>query len=150
DDALEAWGMPMGPFRVLDLVGNDVPARGRREQQNTDPAWDLANRVADEGWLGRKTGAGWYRDEAGGESVPNPDVLALLAENNSVPSHAEIVERCLGALINEAARTVSDGTAARPEDIDTVLVRGYGFPATAGGPWWYHANIRGWQRTVAA
>jgi 3-hydroxyacyl-CoA dehydrogenase len=49
----------------------------------------------------------------------------------------QIVERCLLALINEAAHILEEGIAQRPSDIDLVYINGYGFPAHRGGPLFY-------------
>lgn len=143
DAALEAWGMAMGPFRVLDVIGNDVVRLTRVARGETDPVWDLADRIAEDGLLGRKTGAGWYRYD--GDAVePNPDVLAILPTPDRAPiDDADIVDRCLLAMVVEAERVLTDGVAASTADVDTVLVHGYGFPAARGGPWFWAAQ-RSW------
>src|SRR5581483_3822215 len=58
---------------------------------------------------------------------------------------AEIVERCIYALINEGARVLEEGTAARAVDIDVIYLNGYGFPAYRGGPMHY-ADATGLKR----
>jgi 3-hydroxyacyl-CoA dehydrogenase len=50
---------------------------------------------------------------------------------------AEIVDRLVYALVNEGARILEEGIAARSSDIDVVYLTGYGFPATRGGPMFY-------------
>jgi 3-hydroxyacyl-CoA dehydrogenase len=57
------------------------------------------------------------------------------------------VERCIFALVNEGARILSDGIAARSSDIDLVYVNGYGFPKHRGGPMFY-ADTVGLQNVV--
>ena len=52
-----------------------------------------------------------------------------------------IVEHLLMPLINEGARILTEGTAARPGDIDVIWVNGYGFPAWRGGPMFYADNL---------
>ena len=54
-------------------------------------------------------------------------------------SDAEILERCLYAMINEGARLLADGIVPRPQEIDVIWVHGFGFPAYRGGPM-YHAD----------
>jgi 3-hydroxyacyl-CoA dehydrogenase len=146
DAALEAWGMAMGPFRVLDIVGNDVPRAARAARGETDPAWAIPDLLAESGDLGRKTGAGWYR-YSGKDPEPNPRALALLPPESTVPDD-EIASRCIDAMVAEAARVLGDGIAADPRDIDTVLVHGYGFPARRGGPW-FAAAESGWPVVAA-
>jgi 3-hydroxyacyl-CoA dehydrogenase len=133
DAALEAWGMAMGPFKVLDLVGNDVTAAARRERGDTDPAWHMADTLVAKGWYGRKSGLGWYRYEDGVR--PNDGIRELLPVSfTESVADDEIVDRCILAIVNEAARVLADGIASDPRDVDTVLVKGYGFPADRGGP----------------
>jgi 3-hydroxyacyl-CoA dehydrogenase len=101
-----------------------------------------ADRLCEIGRFGRKTGAGWYRyGEDGRTPMPDPDVhdviddLSAAAGVNRRPIHAaEICERAMAAIVNEASMILRDGTAAQPADIDLVMVNGYGFPAAKGGP----------------
>jgi len=144
DRVLEAWGMAMGPFRALDLVGNDIPAHARAAAGSTDPAFAIADDLAARGWLGRKTGTGWYSYE-GAIVVPNAD---LVIEVTQPPvDDEELVRRCVFALVREAATVVEVGVAASGADVDTVMVNGYGFPAHRGGPWFY-AEQYGWDRVL--
>jgi 3-hydroxyacyl-CoA dehydrogenase len=148
DSALQNFGMAMGPFRVGDLAGLDISWALRKRRTAEHPDRDFSN-VADllceAGRFGQKTGAGWYRYEAGSRSpIPDPGVLELADEfrrqRGIVPRKVgaeEIVERCIYALVNEGARIVEDGTAQRSSDIDIVYLNGYGFPAFRGGPMFY-------------
>src|SRR6185437_1740174 len=54
---------------------------------------------------------------------------------------AEIVDRCTYALVNEGARILEEGYAARAVDIDIIYINGYGFPAHRGGPMWYADTV---------
>jgi 3-hydroxyacyl-CoA dehydrogenase len=148
DRALEAWGMAMGPFRVSDLAGNDIgwAVRKRRYVERPDMVISrVADRLCEAGRFGQKTGAGWYRYEPGGrEAIPDPAVdemiAAYRADRGVSPraiDDAEIVERCIYALVNEGARIVEEGIAARASDVDTVYLAGYGFPRHRGGPLMY-------------
>jgi 3-hydroxyacyl-CoA dehydrogenase len=146
DAALEAWGMAMGPFRVLDLVGNDVPFRARQGRP-ADPAWDVADTLVAYGWLGRKTGIGWY-DYTTDTPTPNEQLLKLLPPAATGIDPDEIVARCILAMVNEAAGVIADGIASTPADVDTALVNGYGFPARRGGPWFW-AELTGFDAATA-
>jgi 3-hydroxyacyl-CoA dehydrogenase len=110
------------------------------------------------GRLGRKTGAGWYRYEEGRKTA-DPAVVALVekarAERGALAhplSRDEIQDRALAAIVNEALLVLEDGIAARPSDIDLVLVNGYGFPRHLGGPlFWAARQDRGLlERSLAA
>lgn len=136
--------MAMGPFRVLDIVGNDVTRLAREARADTDPAWTISDQLAAEGWLGRKTGSGWYLYD-GPKPTPNPAVTELLPAETGISN--DIVERCILAIVTEAARVIDAGVARGGADVDTVMVNGYGFPAAKGGPWFW-ARERGWD-TIA-
>src|SRR6185312_11394154 len=56
-------------------------------------------------------------------------------------SDEEILERCLYAMINEAAKILGEGAAARPGDIDVIWTSGFGFPSYLGGPMFYADQI---------
>ncbi|OYU98473.1 MAG: 3-hydroxyacyl-CoA dehydrogenase [Burkholderiales bacterium PBB5] len=160
DKAMEGFGMAMGPFRVGDLAGLDIgwATRKRRAAQAGVPlAPSVANRLCEAGRFGQKTGAGWYRYEAGNRSPINDPVVAEMiaahrAELGITPrafGDAEVVERCLYALVNEGARILEEGIAARASDIDIVYLNGYGFPLHRGGPMLY-ADIVGLPNVLRA
>jgi 3-hydroxyacyl-CoA dehydrogenase len=152
DKALEDFGMAMGPFRMSDLAGLDIGWAARKRRRAEFPDRDLSN-VADQlceaGRFGQKTGAGFYRYEAGSRSaIPDPAVTAIIEEyrkQRGITPHKvgndEIVERCIYALINEGARIVEDGIAQRSSDIDIVYLNGYGFPPWRGGPMFYADQV---------
>jgi 3-hydroxyacyl-CoA dehydrogenase len=148
DAALQDFGMAMGPFRVGDLAGLDIGWALRKRRSAEFPDRDFSNVsdvLCEQGRFGQKTGAGWYRYEAGSRHpIPDPKVTAIIEEyrrrKGITPrkvSSQEIVERCVYALINEGARILEDGIAQRASDIDLVYLNGYGFPAFRGGPMFF-------------
>ena len=152
DAALQNFGMAMGPFRMADLAGLDIGWAIRKRRAAEFPNEDFSN-VADilceAGRFGQKTGSGFYRYEAGTRvGVPDPAVTAIIERYRetqgvvprAIPD-AEIVERCIYALINEGARTVDEGIAQRSSDVDLVYLNGYGFPAYRGGPMFYGDSV---------
>jgi 3-hydroxyacyl-CoA dehydrogenase len=155
DDALEEFGMAMGPFRMGDLAGNDIGWLIRKgiRGEHPDFQWPTATRLADHlcelGRFGQKTRSGWYRYEVGGRAaIHDPAVDALVdahrKEHGIVPrkfSSSEIVQRCIFALVNEGARILEEGIAQRASDIDIVYAFGYGFPLTRGGPMLYADSL---------
>jgi 3-hydroxyacyl-CoA dehydrogenase len=145
DRALEKFGMVMGPFRVADLAGNDIGWAIRKRRYAEFPGekkWPIADRICEMGRFGQKTGAGWYRYEPGRrDAIPDPvvdEVIAKVRKESGVTPRKigdeEIVERCVYALVNEGARILEEGIAARASDIDMVYLTGYGFPLFRGGP----------------
>jgi 3-hydroxyacyl-CoA dehydrogenase len=152
DAALQDFGMALGPLATGDLSGLDVGWRIRKEFRHLDPPGLrelLADRLAEMGRYGQKTGAGWYRYEPGNRSpLPDPDVARVIAEHAAASGvrrrdvgNEEIVERTVYALVNEGARILEEGIALRAGDIDIAYVYGYGFPAHRGGPMWYADTV---------
>ncbi|MDA0996703.1 MAG: 3-hydroxyacyl-CoA dehydrogenase NAD-binding domain-containing protein [Proteobacteria bacterium] len=146
DTAMQGFGFALGCLAVGDISGLDVARRVRQGQiatgdiNPTDPYPVIADRICDEGWLGRKTGRGWYRYE-NSERTPDPEVSALIQKvaaelgiGRRQISAEEIQDRCIFALINEGARLLGNGVAGSPDDIDVIWRFGYGFPEAKGGP----------------
>ena len=153
DEALQEFGMAMGPNAVGDLAGLDIGFHARREWTGKpdDPRfYRVSDALAELGRFGQKTGRGFYRyDGAGGERRPDPEVRELIrAEAASLGvkqrtvADSEIVDRCILALVNEGARILEEGIAANPADIDVIWCNGYGFPRHRGGPM-FHADVIG-------
>ncbi|MEL7117234.1 MAG: 3-hydroxyacyl-CoA dehydrogenase NAD-binding domain-containing protein [Pseudomonadota bacterium] len=150
DAALTSFGFAMGPFAVLDLAGLDIGWAARKRRAPTRPAEEryveIADRICEAGWFGRKAGRGYHLyGEATGE---NPEVLDIIEDerrkNGIIPrgfSAEEIVARYMTAMICEAARIIEDGTALRPIDVDAVKLFGYGFPRHHGGPLHYADHL---------
>jgi len=152
DRTIETFGFAMGPFRVGDLVGHDVSLAIRRHRRAARPSYvnsTLADKLCALGRLGQKTGGGWYDyPEGPRRPVPSPAADRLIAEHRTelgiAPrelSEAEIVDRLVYALVNEGARILEEGIAARASDIDVVYLTGYGFPRARGGPMFYADEI---------
>jgi 3-hydroxyacyl-CoA dehydrogenase len=160
DGALEKFGMAMGPFRMSDLAGLDIgwAIRKRRYVEKPDvPYSRVADRLCEQGRFGQKTGAGWYRYAPGKrDALPDPEVDRIIdayrAERGVKPrriGEEEIVGRCIYALVNEGARILEEGIAARASDIDLVYLAGYGFPPWRGGPM-LHADMTGLYNVMRA
>ena len=159
DHAMEEFGMAMGPFRVGDLVGHDVSLAIRQRRRAERPGYlcsTLPDKLCRLGRLGQKTGGGWYDyPEGPRRPVPSPAVEELIASHRTEigvsprpMDDGEIVDRLVYALVNEGARLLDEGVAARAGDIDVVYLAGYGFPRLRGGPM-FHAERVGWDRVVA-
>ena len=160
DGALQKFGMAMGPFRMGDLAGLDIgwATRKRKASEAGLPMTPVvADKLCEAGRFGQKTGAGWYRYEAG-KRDPIPDAVteALITEYRAAHgikarkiSDAEVIERCIFALVNEGARILQEGIAARASDIDIAYLNGYGFPLHRGGPMLY-ADLAGLPNVVRA
>jgi 3-hydroxyacyl-CoA dehydrogenase len=145
DDAMRGFGMAMGPYEAQDLSGLDIAYANRKRQNLKDRAGIRYVPIADTlvedlKRLGRKTGAGWYDYDAAGKPVES-DVVAHVIYRASdaagitrvARACEEIAQRAVLAMIMEAIRILEEGTAARPQDIDLVMIHGYGFPRWRGG-----------------
>jgi 3-hydroxyacyl-CoA dehydrogenase len=151
DAAMRGFGMPMGPFEVLDLAGLDV---GTSMRAACDPAdyeprgHAVHDALTGEGKLGRKSGEGFYRYEGRERTASaRPAELAeRLAAAHGVErrelSGDEIVDRCALAISLEGFRLLAEGIALREGDVDAVLLHGYGYPRARGRPLFY-ARERG-------
>jgi 3-hydroxyacyl-CoA dehydrogenase len=148
DGAAEAFGFAMGPFRMSDLAGNDISwhvrQRRRQEKPGSQPS-GIADDLCELARFGQKTQAGWY-DYKPGDRTAHPskvvdDLVAVHRKRIGVTprriDRQEIVDRLVYALVNEGARIVEEGIAARASDIDVVYLTGYGFPVWRGGPMFY-------------
>jgi 3-hydroxyacyl-CoA dehydrogenase len=146
DEAIRAFGFPMGPLQTNDMSGLDV---GYAIRKRRGTKFHIADAIVEAGRLGQKTGAGYYRYEPGSRTpIPDPEttrviesVSASLGLRRREIPRKEMVERMIFALINEGARIVEEGIAARPSDVDVVWVYGYGFPRWRGGPLAYADEI---------
>jgi 3-hydroxyacyl-CoA dehydrogenase / enoyl-CoA hydratase / 3-hydroxybutyryl-CoA epimerase len=141
DEALLGFGMPMGPFRLLDEVGLDIArhAGGTMHEAFGERFAPAPALMALEGTerLGRKNEKGFYVYEKGREKHPDPSVYEELApvigaERREVGA-ADIRDRCILPMINEAARILEDGIARSAGDVDLAMITGTGFPPFRGG-----------------
>ena len=151
DQALESFGLNMGPFRMMDLVGLDLGWRARKLSGKESPLHaKIGDELCEQNRYGQKSGAGYY-NYSEGSRAPNPapeneaTYEKISSENGFTRrdiTDEEIVDRCILALINEGADILSEGVAQRAADIDVVYINGYGFPIWRGGPM-HHANTLG-------
>ncbi len=160
DRALVDFGYPMGPYAVSDLAGLDIGFATRERKAADRHPRDRVPTYADElyrmGRLGQKTGRGYYvyadGDRKGAE---DPELESIVSDARKAAgitprdfTDEEIVRRYMAAMIDEAARTVDEGIARRPLDVDVTFLYGYGFPRHRGGPMHY-ADRYGLEKVVA-
>lgn len=151
DRALVRFGFPVGPITLMDEVGLDVSGKVGKVMaasfgERMMPA-DGVRRVVESGRTGRKGRSGFYRYDAGSKKGGvDPSAYALL--RGEAPPHAtshsdagipadEMVDRCVLAMVNEAARCLEEGILRSPRDGDIGAVFGLGFPPFRGGPFRY-------------
>ena len=164
DAALAAFGFAMGPFAVADLAGLDIGHAVRQRlaaeaaaRGTPPPRNPVADRLVERGRLGQKTGSGFFRYRPGDRTPrPDPEVAGIVLEESRAAGFErrrigapEIVERCVLALVDEGARILAEGIAAREGDLDVVWTLGYGFPRERGGPMHWARRTLGLERAAA-
>lgn len=139
DKAFLDFGFPMGPFQMGDLAGLDI---GWRTRKALGTSAVIGDALCEQGRFGQKTGSGYYNYPKGArQGEVDPEVTRLIedkarelgVERREI-SAQEIIERTLYPMVNEGAKILAEGIAARASDIDIVWVYGYGFPVGKGGP----------------
>ncbi|MEX2444124.1 MAG: 3-hydroxyacyl-CoA dehydrogenase NAD-binding domain-containing protein [Alkalispirochaeta sp.] len=158
DELFTTFGMPMGPYTLLDEVGIDVGFHVAKtlyhafgERMATAPALDSIK--DDSNLLGKKAGAGFYTYTRGKKQGPNPrmkealrDALAGRAGGGSQPESAgarpaatgrptdrDIFDRAMLNMVNEAAYALEEDVVGSAEELDLAMIMGTGFPPFRGG-----------------
>ena len=149
------FGFPVGPVTLLDEVGLDVAlkvaevmlaAYGDRLTRSPGPG---VAALVKAGRLGRKSGRGFYIYQGGKKRAVDESVYGLLGVHpNGGPRPAEILQRLVLGMVNEAAQAVGEGVVRSPRDGDIGAIFGFGFPPFRGGPLRY-ADDLGADRLVA-
>lgn len=139
DAAMLAFGMPMGPLRLLDEIGLDVAVHVGRFFEATFPDRvqlpKTIEQLAEAGRLGKKSGTGFYRYEGKRDPLPHPDMGQYARSNRLAHLQREALqERLLALIVNEAARCLDEGVVDSPADVDLAMVFGTGFAPFHGGP----------------
>jgi 3-hydroxyacyl-CoA dehydrogenase/enoyl-CoA hydratase/3-hydroxybutyryl-CoA epimerase len=156
DKTMRRFGMPMGPFELLDQVGLDVaayvgqavqPVFGERlgASSGLQEMAKTFERMREKGWLGQKSGQGFYRYQRKAKKVHRGAVDLLPSDTNSdagrllqsLPPAAQMREardRMVLLMVNEANACLAEGLAADADMIDLAMVMGTGWAPHRGGP----------------
>lgn len=143
DKAALEFGMPMGPVELADTVGLDVclsVAKKLADSLGYALPEHLAAKVST-GQLGKKTGQGFYRYHKDGTKIG-------AAVKTGFARQAEMTDRLLLTLLNEAVRCLRENIVADEDLLDAGMIFGAGFAPFRGGPIQY-AHDRGCQAIVA-
>jgi 3-hydroxyacyl-CoA dehydrogenase/enoyl-CoA hydratase/3-hydroxybutyryl-CoA epimerase len=139
DRCMLSFGMPAGPFALLDQAGLDSASRLAAAQhaalgKRAAEAGSLLEAMVAEGRLGRRTGRGFYRYRNGKPTVPDRTVYDLAGgpAPREVPAET-LQERMVLAMVNEAALCLEENVVRAPRSVDVAMVLGAGFPAFRGG-----------------
>ena len=145
DEAMKRWGMPMGPFELMDQIGLDVSVAvlnslGSQFKQRLPQDIDMS-KVLDSGWLGRKSGKGFYNYGQGKKATPtvNSAMMKLLPTEGgvggceSLMSEVAIQWRLVLPMINECAWLLTDEIVESTDVVDLGMVMGTGLAPFRGG-----------------
>lgn len=147
DKAMKSLGMPVGPVTLIDEVGFDVAAHVTEtmvadatmgvRMAGADPA--KQNRFVEMGWLGKKSGKGFFEyDKKGKRGGFNQEAIALIKaevmQRDAKLTPEQIQDRMLARFINETALCLQEGIIESPVDGDMGAVFGIGFLPFMGGP----------------
>ncbi len=137
DGRMRRFGMPMGPLELLDQIGLDVAAHIQKTMlplmgERYGEALPDFGKWRDKGWLGQKSGVGFYR-YTGKPKRPHAEIVGdLTPESASVKDR--LIDRLVLSMVNEAASCISEGLACGADAIDLALVLGAGWAPHRGGP----------------
>ena len=153
DNAIRAFGMPMGPFRLGDLVGHDVGVHVGQNFIDDFPSRvyesNLIPGLMKSGRMGEKSGKGFYVYDAKRAATPDPEGIAALLNASRAAASGwfkrstsgellamtadDIAEMIFFPVVNEACRCLAEGVVVRASDLDVASILGMGFPPFRGG-----------------
>lgn len=126
-------GFRMGPFELMDFIGNDVNYQVTLSvfeafyyDARYKPAI-LQKRLVEAGFLGRKAGRGYYAYNAAGQKELSQPLSSGIIVSGEAQPNQEVFERILCMLINEAAEALHLGIASR-DDLDMAITKGVNYP----------------------
>jgi 3-hydroxyacyl-CoA dehydrogenase/enoyl-CoA hydratase/3-hydroxybutyryl-CoA epimerase len=132
------FGMPMGPLRLIDEVGLDIAEHVAKELasriKHLAPLNETLGKMIAKGWLGRKSGKGFYEHSSGGDAKINAALGDLHPDEPTTVNEGDLRDRLVLSMVNEAARTVEEKIVDSPEDVDFGMIMGTGWAPFRGGP----------------
>ena len=126
DQALVAFGMPMGPIELCDQVGLDVCLNAGEVIGISEEAAQTLRSMIESGKLGRKSGSGFYEWDGN---------KAIRARGEYDPAKLDgIASGLLTPLVGECRSAIAEGVVENADMADAACIFGIGFPAFRGGP----------------
>ncbi|OEL15446.1 Glyoxysomal fatty acid beta-oxidation multifunctional protein MFP-a [Dichanthelium oligosanthes] len=156
DRSCTKFGMPMGPFRLADLVGFGVAvATGMQYLENfPERVYKsmLLPLMMEDNRAGEATQKGFYKYEGKRKATPDPEIMKYIEKSRSISgvtldpellklSEKDIVEMVFFPVINEACRVLDEGIAVKASDLDIASIFGMGFPPYRGGVMYWADSI---------
>jgi 3-hydroxyacyl-CoA dehydrogenase/enoyl-CoA hydratase/3-hydroxybutyryl-CoA epimerase len=137
DEAMLDFGMPMGPLRLIDEIGVDVAFDVATDLAKHFPARlrvpAVLGRLMESGWLGKKSGRGFYVH--GKNATPNPALVGPWRKASATGElTGDFAMQLALLMVAESARCLEEKIAENADDIDFAMVMGTGFAPFRGGP----------------
>jgi 3-hydroxyacyl-CoA dehydrogenase/enoyl-CoA hydratase/3-hydroxybutyryl-CoA epimerase len=156
DAALEAFGMPVGPIKLMDEVGIDVGAHIvvtlNEAFGDRIPLIEGVEKVIDDDRKGKKNGRGFYDygEKSKGKRVDESiyQIMGVSNHGRKEISRQDIIDRIMLCMLNEAAYCLGEGILRSARDGDIGAIFGLGFPPFLGGPF-RHMDSLGAENVVA-
>ncbi|KAL3531489.1 hypothetical protein ACH5RR_010811 [Cinchona calisaya] len=148
DQAMTRFGMQLGPFRMVDLLGLRVTAAIAAHFVENFPDRSYKSRLIqvmeEDNREGEPNHRGFYVYNDNYKASPDPEVMKLIDSARNISnvsinskldnlSEGDIAEMVLLPVLNEACRITGEGIAYKASDLDVASVLGMGFPAYRGG-----------------
>ncbi|TVQ81334.1 MAG: fatty oxidation complex subunit alpha [Bradymonadales bacterium] len=136
DKAATRFGMPMGPFRLLDEIGLDTAAKVADTIASAFPhmkVLPLIHELAKKGYLGKKNGKGFYEYDAKGKSKGVRSDFSTAPQDPSAATDSLIQDRLILPMLTEASMALEEGVVETIQEVDFGLIYGIGFPPFHGG-----------------
>jgi 3-hydroxyacyl-CoA dehydrogenase/enoyl-CoA hydratase/3-hydroxybutyryl-CoA epimerase len=136
DRAATEFGMPMGPFRLMDEIGFDTGAKVADVIANAFPhmkVLPLINDLVSKGYLGKKNNRGFYIYDAKGKAIQVRQEFQSNPRDAGPATDRIIQDRLILPMVTEAVMALDEGIVATVRDLDLGLIYGIGFPPFKGG-----------------
>jgi 3-hydroxyacyl-CoA dehydrogenase/enoyl-CoA hydratase/3-hydroxybutyryl-CoA epimerase len=138
DRVMLEFGMPMGPLRLSDEVGLDVSEHVVKELEgrveHLGPLNNTLEKMIAKGWLGRKSGKGFYEYGSGGDEKINSQLGEFQSAEQTTVNEGDLRDRLVLSMVNEAARILEEKVVEAPDDVDFGMIMGTGWAPFRGGP----------------
>ncbi|KNA11657.1 hypothetical protein SOVF_133270 [Spinacia oleracea] len=148
DRAITKFGMPMGPFRLIDLVGFGVGIATAMQYIEHFPERTYQSMIIplmqEDKRAGESTRKGFYLYDDRRKASPDPELKKYIEKAREISgisvdpkvanlSEKDIIEMIFFPVVNEACRVLAEGIAVKASDLDIAGVMGMGFPPYRGG-----------------
>ncbi|KAH9320634.1 hypothetical protein KI387_015273, partial [Taxus chinensis] len=156
DRVVTSFGMPMGPFRLLDLIGYEVSTEVGKQFASAFPdrifKSPITSLMIENKRAGEKNGKGFYLYDEKRKAHPDPTVKEIIEQSIKITqlmpggkpivvTDQDILEMLFFPFVNEACRVLNEGIAVKASDLDVSSVLGFGFPAYRGGLMFWADNV---------